>query len=134
LYSISELSANVDLAVNNADISTLECALMERMYYCKVGSDFVAPPPVRKGLFTERLSAFKNILLGNMRNATRWSYQQVLDTYTGRRRTIYQNAMNKLVQIGLSRDDAHSIAFVKMELVNPNKHHAVSSRAGQRIT
>ncbi len=121
LYSISELSANVDLAVNNADISTLECALMERMYYCKVGSDFVAPPPVRKGLFTERLSAFKNILLGNMRNATRWSYQQVLDTYSGRRRTIYQNAMNKLVQIGLSRDDAHSIAFVKMELVNPNK-------------
>ncbi len=121
LYSISELSANVDLAVNNADISTLECALMERMYYCKVGSDFVTPPPVDKGLFTGRLSEFKAKLLSEMREATRWSYQQVLDSYTGRRRTIYQNAMNKLVNIGLSRRDAHSIAFVKMELVNPTK-------------
>lgn len=121
LYSISELSANVDLAVNNADISTLECALMERMYYCKVGSDFVAPPPVEKGLFTERLACFKTQLMGKMRAATRLSFEQVLETYTGRRRTIYQAAMNKLVQIGLSRNDARSIAFVKMELVNPNK-------------
>ena len=121
LYSISELSGNLDLVVNNADISTLECALMERMYYCKVGSDFVAPPPVDKGQFTERLSGFRTKLLAEMREATRWSYQQVLDTYTGRRRTIYQNALNHLTQIGLSRSDAHSIAFVKMELVNPAK-------------
>lgn len=121
LYSISELSANVDLVVNNADISTLECALMERMYYCKVGSDFVAPPPVKKGLFAERLADFRTSLLREMPEATRWTYQQVLESYTGRRRTIYQNAMNKLVQIGLSRSDAHSIAFVKMELVNPTK-------------
>ncbi len=121
LYSIGELSGNVDLVVNNADIGTLECALMERMYYCKVGSDFVAPPPVKKGLFTERLATFRNRLIRECREATRWSYQQVLDSYTGRRRTIYQNAMDKLVQIGLSRSDAHSIAFVKMELVNPTK-------------
>lgn len=121
LYSISELSGNVDLGVNNADIDTLECALMERMYYCKVGRDFVTPPPVKKGLFTERLGDFKKLLLRNMRNATRWTLQEVVETYSGRRRTIYENAMKHLVQIGLSRSDAHSIAFVKMELVNPNK-------------
>ncbi len=121
LYSISELSGNVDLAVNNADIDTLECALMERMYYCKVASDFVSPPPVKKGLFTERLASFKELLLRDMHEATRWSYQQVLDTYSGRRRTIYEKALEKLTQIGLTRSDAHSIAFVKMELVNPSK-------------
>jgi len=121
LYSITELSGNVDLAVNNADIDTLECALMERMYYCKVGDDFVAPPPVKKGLFTERLADFSASLVSEVRNATRWSYQQVLDTYTGRRRTIYEKALEKLTQIGLTRSDAHSIAFVKMELVKPDK-------------
>lgn len=94
---------------------------MERMYYCKVGDGFAAPPPVDKGLFTERLGDFRSKLLGEMREATRWTYQQVLDSYSGRRRTIYQNAMNHLIQIGLSRRDAHSIAFVKMELVNPTK-------------
>lgn len=121
LYSIAELSGNLDLGVNNADISTLECALLTRMYFCKVGGDFVSPPPVDKGLFTERLTDFKKILLSKVQSPTKFSLEQVLETYTGRRHTIYQNAMNKLVQIGLSRNDARSIAFVKMELVNPEK-------------
>jgi hypothetical protein len=91
------------------------------MYYCKIGNDYVAPPPVDKGLFTERLAEFKRALLSKSPEATKWTYQQVLDTYTGRRRTIYENALAKLTQIGLSRNDARSIMFVKMELVNPEK-------------
>lgn len=121
LYSISELSGNVDLGVNNADISTLECALLTRMYYCKVGNDYVVPPPVNKGLFAERLADFKSTLLSKVHETTRLSLTQVVETYTGRRRTIYQNALSRLTQIGLSRNDARSIAFVKMELVNPEK-------------
>lgn len=121
LFSISELSGNMDLGVNNADISTLECALLTRMYYCKVGNDFVAPPPVNSGLFTARLADFKSTLLSKMQTTTKLSLDQVVETYVGRRRTIYQNALNKLTQIGLSRNDARSIAFVKMELVNPEK-------------
>lgn len=91
------------------------------MYYCKVGDDYVSPPPVSTGLFTERLATFKTTLLSKMHDTTKFSLEQVLETYTGRRHTIYQNALNKLTQIGLSRDDARSIAFVKMELVNPTK-------------
>lgn len=121
LYSLGELSGNVDLGVNDPDIDTLECALMERMYYCKVGHDFVAPPPVSEDQFAERLGPFRDALLSEMHEPTRWTYQQVLDTYTGRRRTIYEGALKHLTQIGLSRSDAASIAFVKMELVNPKK-------------
>jgi len=115
------MSGNVDLGVNNADISTLECALLTRMYYCKVGDDYVVPPPVSTDLFAERLADFKSTLLSKMHDVTRLSLNEVVETYTGRRRTIYQNAFNRLVQIGLSRSDACSIAFVKMELVNPEK-------------
>lgn len=121
LYSIKELSGNIDLGVNNADIDTLECALLTRMYYCEVDGEFVAPPKVNKTLFNERLAHFRTKLLDNVREPTRFSYQQVLETYSGRRRTIYDNAMKKLMHIGLSRNDARSIAFVKMELVNPRK-------------
>lgn len=121
LYSITELSGNRDLGVNNADIGTAECALLTRMYYCKVGNDYVVPPPVDMGLFTERLAEFKAKLLSRVKPVTKSTMQQVVDTYTGRRRTIYENAMKKLVQIGLTRNDARSIMFVKMELVDPSK-------------
>jgi len=121
LFSISELSGNLNLGVNNSDICTLECALLTRMYYCKVGEDFVSPPPVDIGLFTERLATFKKSLIGEVRNPTKFSLDQVVETYTGRRHTIYAEALKKLTQIGLSRNDARSIAFVKMELVNPSK-------------
>ncbi len=121
LFSIQEMSGNLDLGINNGDISTAECALLTRMYYCKVGDQFVPPPEVDMGLFSSRLSEFKRNLLQVIRKPTRSSFQQVVDTYTGRRRTIYENAMKKLTQIGLSRNDARSIMFVKMELVNPTK-------------
>nr|WPR18238.1 MAG: RNA-dependent RNA polymerase [Crogonang virus 164] len=121
LYSIKELSGNLDLGVNNPDITTLECALLERMYYCKVGTTFSAPPPVDKGLFAGRMQEFRGELLKRCRPATKMSLEEVVETYTGRRRTIYQNAYNHLIRIGLSRAHARSIAFVKMELVNPGK-------------
>nr|QNM36906.1 hypothetical protein [Forsythia suspensa tombusvirus] len=94
---------------------------MERMYYCKVGDTFAAPLDVDKGLFTSRLAEFRDALIRNVRRPTMMSYEEVIATYSGRRRTIYENALKKLTQIGLSRSDAHSIAFVKMELVDPAK-------------
>ena len=121
LFAISELSANLDLAVNNADIGTLETALMTRMYLCEVNGDFVPPPPVNTDLFAGRLADFKARLLEESKAVTKLTLDQVVETYAGRRRTIYENALKKLTQIGLSRNDARSIAFVKMELVNPQK-------------
>jgi len=121
LFSITELSPNLDLGVNNADIGTLECALLTRMYYCKIGNDFVAPPPVNTDLFAGRVANFKRSLLEKSTRTTRFTLQETVETYTGRRRTIYGNALKKLTQVGLSRRDAMSIAFVKMELVNPEK-------------
>lgn len=121
LHSITELSGNLSLGVNNADIGTAECALLTRMFYCKVGDDFVAPPPVDQGRFTERLANFRKELLGRVRVPTKSTPQEIVDSYTGRKRTIYENALKGLTEIGLSRNDARSVMFVKMELVNPEK-------------
>lgn len=120
LYSISELSGNRDLVVNNSDIGTLECALLTRMYFCKVNGNFVVPPPVDMDLFTVRLANFRAELIERVRKPTKLSLDQVVETYLGRRKTIYKKAFEKLVQIGLSRSDAYSIAFVKMELCKPD--------------
>lgn len=121
LHSISELSGNLSLGVNNADIGTAECALLTRMFYCKVGEDFVAPPPVNQGRFAATLAEFKKELLLRVRRPTKSTLQAIVDSYTGRKRTIYENALKGLTELGLSRDDARSVMFVKMELVNPGK-------------
>lgn len=94
---------------------------MTRMYYCKVGNDFVAPPTVNSDLFAARLSNFKSALIRKTRRTPKFTLQETVETYAGRRRTIYENALKKLTTIGLSREDAKSIAFTKMELVNPSK-------------
>lgn len=80
------------MGVNNADIGTLECALLERMYYCSVNGQFVEPPPVVKGLYTSRLSLFSSSLHRLVGHAAPISTQEVVDMYWGRKKTIYSNA------------------------------------------
>lgn len=121
LYSIAELSGNLALGVNNADITTLECALLERMYYCKVKEAYEAPPPVKAGLFSTRLSNFHRKLRGYLRHAHPCTLDEVVEMYTGRKKTIYANAKVKLERYGLLRKHGYLNSFVKLEKVNPSK-------------
>jgi len=121
LYSISELSPSQPLGVNNADITTLECALLERMYYCKVKGEFVAPPSVTTGIYTTRLSTFSSKLANLLRTSTPVSLDAVVEMYQGRKRTIYSNAKVKLETVGLTRKHGYLNSFVKLEKVNPEK-------------
>jgi len=109
------------MGINNADISTLECALLERMYYCEIKGQFVEPPPVATGLYTSRLSKFTQQLRQRCGSATPVSLDQVVEMYQGRKRTIYQNALAKFLQNGLTRKDGYLNSFVKLEKVNPSK-------------
>lgn len=109
------------LGVNNADITTLECALLERMYYCKVKGKFVEPPSVTAGLYTTRLSTFTSKLTDILRTATPVSLNQVVEMYRGRKRTVFDNARIKYERLGLTRKHGYLNSFVKMEKVNPDK-------------
>jgi len=121
LYSITELSGNMALGVNNADITTLECALLERMYYCEVKGAFEAPPPVPTGRFSARLSSFTAKLRALLRHANPISLDQVVEMYKGRKKTIYANAKAKFERMGLTRKHGYLNSFVKLEKVNPSK-------------
>lgn len=121
LYSITEMSSNMSLGINNNDISTLRAALLERMYYCEVEGEFVPPPIVKAKTFRNRCGAFKSELLGLVGTATPVSLDDVVEMYKGRKKTIYQNARNEVALFGYSRDDAIAFSFVKEEKVNPAK-------------
>jgi len=110
------------LKINNADIRTLAAALLERMYFCKVGGEFVAPPKVSQQLVFNRLNVFRNRVRRNMPfSPHKLSPEDFVEMFQGRKKTIYENALPEFYQSGVKQYHAVSSAFVKCEKVNPTK-------------
>lgn len=121
LYSLTEASSTINLGINNADITTLECALLERMYYCKVNGEFVAPPAVTAAVLNSRLSTFRTKVTKLVGHAAPVSLNDVVEMYQGRKKAIYLNAKERYEMLGWTRKYSWLKAFVKMEKVNPLK-------------
>lgn len=117
---LTNMSPDMGLGIFNGDINTVATALLERMYYCKVGGVFMAPPPVRGGAL-KNLKKFRNRVVRNVRVPSVLTLQEVVDKYTGRKHTIYSNTLSDLQQTPLRRQDGYSIAFVKVEKGKPTK-------------
>jgi hypothetical protein len=121
LYQITGVTPRRTLGIFNANIDTLECSLLERVYFCKVDGQFVAAPSVNVIHVEHELRDFRNALLSRSRNVTPFTIDEVVDTYRGRKRTLYENARRDLEASGLSRKHAQSICFVKVEKGNTAK-------------
>lgn len=110
------------LMINNANLDTLAAALLERMYYCKIGENFVEPPRVEKAHFFKTMKDFKICLLKKFgKQPTRLCPEDFVALFRGRKRTIYENALEEYYEEGVQRKHAVSIAFVKCEKVRPEK-------------
>lgn len=110
------------LKINNADIHTLAAALLERMYYCKVGNGFAPPPAVSSIVVKSTLNPFRNVVrkcFGS--NPIRLSPIEFVEMFHGRKRTIYENALTEYYESGVLAKHAICIAFVKCEKVPPGK-------------
>lgn len=110
------------LKINNADIHTLAAALLERMYYCKVGDGFEPPPTVRSSHVRSTLNPFRNVVrkcFGS--NPLRLSPIEFVEMFQGRKRKIYENNLAEYYEDGPQKKHAVSAAFVKCEKVNPTK-------------
>jgi len=119
LYALSSLAPEVDLRINNADIDTLNTALLTRMYFCEVQGEYTTAPLPSYNLIHNRLSRFHAKLSGF--RATPISLLETVEMYRGRKRTIYMNALESLDSNPVCRGDSVSVAFVKCEKVNPGK-------------
>lgn len=119
LHCVGNIAPEVNLRVNNPDIHTLEAALLTRMLMCEVNGEFVEPPLPTANMVEQRLSDFKS-RLGYV-TATPNTLEQVVESYSGRKRSIYERACASLARKPLSRRDSVSVAFVKPEKVPPNK-------------
>lgn len=122
MYVLTGVSSGArSLKVNNPDIMTLRTALLERMYYCKVNGKFEAPPAASYGVINRRLKAFRSKLLRGFPKSTRISPEQFVQMYKGRKKAIYEKAMEDYYAYGVTRADSTSVAFVKCEKVPCDK-------------
>lgn len=121
-FIVDEISNDTrTLCINNADVDTLAAALHERMYKCKVGSEFLEPPQPAGYVVKTRLQEFRRKLLRSTRFSPIISPEQFVEMYNGRKRTIYENALPEFYASGVLKKHAVSSAFVKCEKVNPTK-------------
>lgn len=110
------------LKINNASIDTLSAALLERMYFCKVGNAFVPPPTVLEGDVHNRLNEFRTKLLKAFGPCpSKMSPEEFVGMFRGRKHTIYNNNLAEFYERGVQREHSVSAAFVKCEKVNPTK-------------
>jgi len=116
---INNLGPEVTLGVHNGDIRTLKTALLERMYYCKVGTGYEAAPKIAYKFIHKRLSYFKRLV--SRFHARPSTMDEVVAMYVGRKKTIYEQAAEEYRRRGLRREDAYICAFVKVEKVNTGK-------------
>lgn len=122
MYVVQGISPDCrNLKLNDPDVNTLKTALLERVFYHKVSGSYEAPHVPDYGLIRSRLNRFKTQLLSKTGRVSSVSPEEFAQMYTGRKRTIYDNAVETYNTIGVKRSDAVSDSFVKCEKVPFNK-------------
>ncbi len=115
LYQITGIMPDSPLGINNGDIDTLATAMLTRVFYCKVGNDYIEPPKPDMKYINQSLRKFQKQLCSF--TTTPLDLEEVVACYKGRKNKIYSNALDNLHKFGLSWKHAVSCSFVKVEKV-----------------
>lgn len=118
---LTSASPTHSLGLFAGDIDTLECALLERMFYCKVGDGFESPPAVSREILERRLGGLAKELVKRMPDYAPCLYDEFVDMYQGPKKATYARALASLSEHPLERQDATSKCFVKREKCNVSK-------------
>jgi hypothetical protein len=109
------------LMVNSPDIMTLVAAVTERVICYRKGKEILDQLQIRTRV-GPRLSRFKRKLLAIYgERPTPLEPQQFVEMYKGRKRTIYEKALIRFLDLGVLRKHAYLKEFVKAEKVDPDK-------------
>jgi len=108
----------MDFRTYNSDINACERAIKERLFYVKEGESFVPPPKPKPGIFALKCKEFVEKFAKEVSPVSPLSKQAFVDSYQGRQRTIYANALASLRLRAFRRSDSFISFFVKCEKVN----------------
>ncbi len=110
------------LCTNAADVMTTCAAIAERMIYAKVGGKLLKRPGNSYEHYNSVLGEFKNLVL---RAAGRTYHpvtpQEFVESYKGRKRTLYSNYLEDYLEWGVKKMHATFSTFMKVEKVPTDK-------------
>lgn len=122
IYVVEGISGNKrTLTCNDPDINTLNTALLERVFYHKVDGEYRLVEDPNPVVVNDRLRGFRKQLLRRLGTSSPVSPEAFAQMYTGRKRTIYERAVEDYTINGVRRRDAYSDSFVKCEKVPGDK-------------
>lgn len=93
----------------------MEAALLERMYFCRVNGEIVAPVEVCDAIVQDRLSSFGDGIVADLSSFTPVSLDDFVEMYKGPKKLVYSKAVESLRSRPVRRRDAESNSFVKRE-------------------
>jgi len=113
------VSPDLDIVPFNHRLTTLVRAVKERVMVVKDNSDpsgFATPPRPVSGEFGKRLGEFRTSVEKFLPKTAPWSHSQFVDSYQGRKKEIYQQALTELNE-GYCKveEDATVHVFIKNE-------------------
>lgn len=119
---IGGVAPNITITPFNHKISTLERAVKERVFFVKnvqrktgIDAEFVRPPLPIIDAFGRLDSTFR-LLKTFLPSTAPLTHQQFVDSYKGRKKTVYENALAELRSGGHNAaDDAKVNVFIKHE-------------------
>lgn len=119
ILRVNGYSPHQNLTVFNTDITTLEKAVKERVFFVKTDGKHTPPPkPLSDRYFSETLEPFRAELSKHLPTTAPLSREQFVLSYTGRKAKVYAQALQSLYRQPLKVKDSHITAFIKVEKTN----------------
>lgn len=111
------LGSGAKYGVHNASPNNLVRGIAERVLYLAEGGKLRSTPRPASGVF-ERLKTVRNRLLRSLRPTPVCAMEDYPLLYNGRKRKVYERAVESLFGKSISRVDSYVSTFVKAEKVN----------------
>lgn len=117
IYRVSALSPPLSFGVHNNNLVNFLRGVRERVFAVESGGVLVPPPRPESRVIEDELREEARLLDAMALSTTPFTYSEFLETFQGRRRTIYQMAVDSLVARAVSRRDSSSRSFLKAEKI-----------------
>ncbi len=113
---VAAVAPCLDIVPFNHSLSTCLRAITERVFLVKKGDGFAPPPRPAPGVFSQSLNCAWDALVDKLPSTAPISHQAFVDHYSGRKKVVYQTALDDLrAGRGSLEEDSSVKAFIKFE-------------------
>lgn len=110
------LGTHPGVSVHNSNVCNSLTAVLERVFFVKINGEYQPPPQPEDGVFRRKCRRFFEKFRHRLSAPNSWSMTQVVESYKGRKREVYQRAKEEVVRwAGLPPRAENIDAFVKVE-------------------